>query len=263
MIQGSDIITNLFFYFPFYLLVFARMFGMLATAPLFSNSNIPMKFKVGLACFMAIIFLPALSPIQQSFVISYNWVIIFIAETLIGMAMGFVANLAFYSVVVAGQFVDLQMGFGFANVLDPQLGIQVPIMGNFNQIIAMLIFLIINGHHWLILGVMRSYEVLPLGTYIMSSGFIDLTSKLIANFFIIAFQISLPVVGALALSDICMGIIAKTMPQMNVFVIGMPMKILIGFFILMFTMPLFVSSLYGVFEHAIDDMIRLAASLAG
>ncbi len=257
-----DILGNIYFYFPFYLLLLARMLGMLAASPFYGSKNINPILKVSLAFFVAFIIFPSVYQYQNINMDVFPWLLFFVSETMVGVAMGFTCNLVFYAVQVAGQFVDLQMGFGFANVLDPQSGIQVPIMGNFNQILAMLVFMMINGHHWLLQGVFYSYEVLPMGGMSLHDSYPDTISWLILNFFIIAFQISMPAMAAIFLADVSLGIISRTVPQMNVFIVGMPLKIIIGFFVLMMAIPLFIYILHGMYGTMMENMFKMLNSIA-
>lgn len=178
-------------------------------------------------------------------------------EFLIGAIMGFLTQITFAIFQFAGQMMDMQIGFGIVNVIDPQYGIQVPILGNFKNLLALLFFLAINGHHYLLLALERSYDFLPIGNIHISGGFYSFIFSLAGEMFISALKIALPVLGALFIADLAMGIIARTVPQMNVFLVGLPLKIGVGLGMLMLMMPLFIWIFYWIFTGLFEDLNRL------
>lgn len=247
--------------FPYYFLLLARMLGLFASAPFFGGRSIPALVKIGLSFFLSFLLFPVL-PVPSGNGQLLPWLLMLITETMVGIAIGFVSNLTFYAIQVAGQFIDMQLGIGFANVVDPQSGIQVPIMGNFKQALAMLIFLAINGHHWLLEAVFYSYEVLPLGKIQMQGELPEVFATLFLHFFIIALQISIPAVGAVFITDIILGIVSRTIPQMNVFVVGMPLKIFVGLFVVMLAIPLYIFFLQGIFEQMLKEIFNILSVLS-
>ncbi len=260
--MNAESALNLFAYLPFFLLIFGRLMGLLYAAPFFGSRNIPNMARIGLAFLAAFIFIPVLMPFRAEPPDIFTWVFLFLLEILVGLAMGFVSSLLFYAIQVAGQFIDMQLGFGFANVVDPQSGIQVPVLGNYLQIIAMLIFLLINGHHWLIEAVFYSYQAVPLGGATVNGSMPEVISYLFINFFIMAIRISIPVIGAVMLADVSLGIISRTVPQMNVFMVGMPLKIIVGFFVVALSIPLFGQIIIIGFEGVIEDVFRILGALS-
>ncbi len=255
-------VLDVYAYLPFFLLIFGRMMGLLYAAPFFGSRNIPNMARIGISFLTAFIFVPVLVPFRSTPPDIYTWVFLFVMEIMVGLAMGFVSSLLFYAIQVAGQFIDMQLGFGFANVVDPQSGIQVPVLGNYLQIIAMLIFLLINGHHWLIQAVFYSYKVLPIGGLVIDDSLPEIISYLFIAFFILAIRISLPVIGAIFLADVSLGIISRTVPQMNVFMVGMPLKILVGFFIVALSIGLFGQVILVGFEGMMGDVFKILEALS-
>lgn len=225
-----------------FLLIFVRMTGLFVTAPIFGRRNIPVYFKVGFAFMTALLMA---NVIKVGHIVDTDNFMIYafyvVKEFLVGVLIGYVAYAVFTSIYIAGQIIDMQIGFGMVNVLDPLSNIQVPITANLYFILAMVIFLITNGHHMLITALFQSFDLLPLGTAIIGPDMLENTVGVFQNMFSIGFKIAAPIVAAVIITDIVLGIISKTIPQMNVFILGMPLKILIGIIIIMLTIPAFVS----------------------
>ena len=224
-----------------FLLIFVRVSGIFTTAPVFGARNVPKVIKAGMSLVFAIILLPALS--QQPITIPgsfFLYIALVIKEYLVGLIIGFAASMIFSAVQMAGQLIDTQIGYGMVNVLDPLAGQQVPLIGNFQYILALMVFLAINGHYMIISGLMASFQIVPVTHVAFHATLPVLFINMIISFYIIAFKISLPVVATLLLLDVGMGILARTMPQMNIFIVGMPAKIFVGLFILSISMPFFV-----------------------
>ena len=162
-------------------------------------------------------------------------------EVLAGLWLGFVAYLFFAIVQIAGGFIDLQKGFGLANVVDPMTGVASPIVGNLKYMVAILVFLAVDGHHYLLGAIMDSYLWLPLENNffqnIYGGALTQFLTETFSRTFLIALQIAAPVMVAVFLSDVATGLLARTAPQFNVFVVGIPLKILVGLVVLMLMMP--------------------------
>ncbi|MDD2619651.1 MAG: flagellar biosynthetic protein FliR, partial [Syntrophomonadaceae bacterium] len=186
-----------------------------------------------------------------------------VVEILIGYTIGFIAYLVLATIQLAGQIMDMQMGFAIVNVVDPQSGTQIPLMGNFTQIFALLIYLVINGHHYLIQALVQSFRIIPVLGLSLNHDFFDLLLEMSIKMFVIAVKISAPVLVSVLISDIAMGFIARTVPQMNVFIVGMPLKILLGFVTLFIMLPVYLwlfGSLFNEFFAYVDKMIMIMGS---
>lgn len=194
------------------------------------------------------------------------FIVLLIKEVVVGLALGFVAALVLYTVQVAGSFIDFQMGFLIANLVDPQTGAQVPIIGNFKYTLAILFLLAVNGHHLLIEGVIRSYQLVPVDLFAVQLGseqVAHLLTNLFVQMFIIAFQIAVPIVGALFLIDVALGIVSRTVPQLNVFVVGLPVKILSGFVLILLTLASFFLILQTIIQEMVNAMGQLLHLIGG
>ncbi|UUZ85941.1 flagellar type III secretion system protein FliR [Paenibacillus sp. P26] len=219
-------------YFPGFLLFFCRITSFFVVSPIFAARNVPAQFKIGLAFFVSFIaFMGAgtSTPVAMDSL----YVLSVIREVLVGLALGFVAYLFFTVVQIAGSFIDMQMGFSIANVIDPMTGAQSPVIGNLKYMIATMLFLSFNGHHLLLEAIMRSYEWIPLSNElfaVMYGGHLsEFMIKSLTAVFALSFQMAAPLVIALFLTDVGLGFLARVAPQFNIFVVGIPIKVLLGF----------------------------------
>lgn len=236
--------------YELFLLVFVRMTGIFIITPIFSRKNIPAILKISMSFVMALIVFNVLSFNPVNLNNDLGIFIILIKELSIGLLIGFVSYLFFISLFIAGQLIDTQIGFGMVNLFDPQNNSQVPITGNLYYILALLIFLNIDGHHWFIQAIFKSYETVPLGHFAINNNMVNQMISIFSQIFVIGFKVSSPVLATVFLTNVLLGILAKTMPQMNVFVVGMPLKILVGIFTIFITMPIYLIAL----QHIFDDM---------
>jgi flagellar biosynthetic protein FliR len=250
---------------PVFLLILVRMTAFFVAAPIFSIRGVPNIFKVGLAFFTALLALSTVS-LEQPIALDISFILFILKEAVVGLALGFVASLLLYTVQVAGGFIDFQMGFAIANVVDPQTGAQVPIIGNFKYILAILFLLSLNGHHLLLDGVFRSYQIVPVNALFVPIGSEQVAlfiTTIFSQMFLIAFQLAIPIVGALFLVDVALGIMARTVPQVNVFVVGLPLKIFVGFVLLLIMFPTYFYLLQTVLRKMMITMGQLLRLLGG
>lgn len=218
---------------------FTRLGTFMAVVPLFNMRNVPMIVKLG---FAAICSLVAMPPLETSWNIELWGVLALLAihEVVIGLVLALVVVLVFSIVNFAGHYVDTPIGFGMASVFDPAIGGQIPVFSQFYYIMAVLIFLGVDAHLWLIQAVQYSFEVIPFGGLIQLEPAFWLVMDLVKQIFIIGMQIALPITATILLTDIGLGIVIRAVPQINVFVLGFPIKILVGLIVVYFGLPTFV-----------------------
>ncbi len=220
-------------------LSFVRFGTFMAVVPLFNMRNVPMMAKLGFAALLALIAMPPLEPAWNL----ESWgvlALLAIHEVVIGLLLAFVVILIFSIVNFAGHYVDTPIGFGMASVFDPAIGGQIPVFSQFYYIMAVLIFLGVDAHLWLIQAVQRSFAVLPFGGLIQLEPAFWLVMDLVKQIFVIGIQIALPITATILLTDIGLGIVIRAVPQINVFVLGFPIKIVVGLVIVYFALPTFV-----------------------
>ena len=249
---------------PAFLLVFVRVLAFFTTMPILSYRNIPNTFKIGVSIYLA--WIMHLTMDNPAISIDTAYFFLVIKEVLVGLIIGLVAMILLYAIQVAGQFLDLSMGFMIANVVDPQTGAQSPITGGYLYTIALLLLLVTNGHHLLIDGVFYSYQFISLNQMWLPLGSENFINFIITTFnmmFILAFQMAFPIVGTLFLVDVALGMISRSVPQMNVFIVGMPLKILVGLPLLLVYLVGFVMIVENLFGHIIETMRTLMRIMGG
>lgn len=221
------------------LLILGRVAGIFMSAPVLSSTRIPVQMKVGLAVMVALILRPVVGGLETGLPGAVlPFAALAVRETLIGVTIGFIASLIFSAVQMAGELGDMQAGFAFAGMLDPRTGERTSVIGQVHMLMAWLIFLGVNGHHVLLNGVAESFRAMPLGAAAAKAGLVDGLMVLASRVFAVALQIGAPVVGAVLLADLALGMLSRTVPQMNVFVVGFPIKMVLGLTVLMLALPL-------------------------
>ena len=246
-----------------FLLVFVRMTGLFVIAPIFGRRNIPAYLKIGFSFMLALMLVSSLqvdNGLYYSNMLEY--ILLVLKEFLVGITLGYVSYAIFTAIHLAGQLIDMKVGFGIVNVVDPLSNIQVPITSTFYFIFCMLIFLICNGHHILIRALFYSYDFVPLGKVLFGEQVVNDVIRVFGNIFIISFKISGPVVATILISDVALGIISKTVPQLNVFMVGMPLKIFLGLSVMVLTMPMFISLLEYLIKGMDREMYNFLESMA-
>jgi flagellar biosynthetic protein FliR len=236
--------------FQVFLLAFSRVAAMMFSMPVIGGKLVPVHFRIGLALMITLILLP-LSPIDPAD-LSGNLpalIIALIGEAMIGVLIGFTATLVFAAVEMAGELIGFQMGFSVINVIDPERGIPVPILGQFYSIMAMLIFLSINAHYYFIQSIGSSFFLIPLFHFDLSPSFLAGFISLAGEMFILAVKIGAPVVVAIFITNIAMNIVSRTVPQMNILVVGFPVTIAVGFLVMAMSVGVFGYLMTGVFQE--------------
>ena len=235
--------------FDMFLLVFVRMTGLFVVAPIFGRKNIPTYFKIGFSFFIALILVNTTAvQVAQYDDNLLSYALLIAKEFIVGLSIGFVAYLVFTAIYIAGEVIDMLIGFGIVNVLDPVSNIQVPVTSNVYFIISMLLFLSINGHHILIKSLYESFGELPIGSAVFNTGLVKGLIDLFGTVFATGIKIAGPILATILITDIALGTISKMVPQINIFVIGMPLKIGIGIIILIITMPMFFAVMETIFR---------------
>lgn len=216
-----------------FFLYFLRGAGFVFIAPIFSARAIPAQFKVALAGIFGMIFLMIHQPLLPNVPYSLaEWAPMAVGELVIGMSIGFLVGIIFVIFQFAGRIFGFQMGFAIVNVLDPESEEQVSLVGEFLFTVVSLVFLNLNLHHALIFFFGSSFDWVPAGGISAATFTIVGITKIFTSLFIVALQIAAPLLALLFMIDFGLGILARVVPQMNVFFVGMPLKIAAGLFML-------------------------------
>ena len=239
------------------LLPFARISGVCMVAPIFGALFVPTPVRVVFAVVITIVVLQFQPPVPPQ-ELGLMLVPALVREVVIGIAMGFVAQMIFDAVVVGGQTVAMSMGLGFATMVDPSRG-SVPVLSQFYLIIATLLFLALNAHLALLRIVIDSFTLLPAGSATLSGASAASVVAFGSTLFASAIKLALPAVVALLIVNLAFGVMSRAAPSMNLFAVGFPVTMLIGFCILTFG----VANSAPALRELIDRALGLVARLAG
>jgi flagellar biosynthetic protein FliR len=224
-----------------FLVILARVSGIFLMTPVLGSQQTPATVRISLSLILTALIGMTLNPGGVELPSQLlGLCLILVSEMAIGFLIGFLVYLTFAAVTAAGQIIDMQMGFGVVNVMDPQFGTQMPLLGNFQYLLAVLVFLGLNGHHVVLTALFKSYDLIPLNGFLLRGGLVEYLIQLVGGMLVTAIKISAPIVGALFAADFALGVLARTVPQLNVFVVGLPLKVFLGLLVLLATIPLYV-----------------------
>jgi len=246
-----------------FLLVFLRVAAILLSMPVFESNTMPHLFRLALAFAVSLILFPMLKlnpmPVTSSiFALGIGAA----KEILLGLTIGFSVKFVFAGIQLAGQLAGYQMGLAIAEVLDPAASEQIPLLAQFNNLVALLIFLSLNAHYWFIKALALSYRIVPpLGEHFGSSLMAQLI-RLGGDMFVIGIQVGAPVIAVLLVTSAAFGLIARTVPQLNVFIVAMPLKIGVGLIFMGFSLPYFAVFLRRIFNGLGEHIVIMLKAMS-
>ena len=243
-----------------FLLVLARTSGIFLISPFFGVTNVSRQLRGGIAVAIAMIITPVI--LNNSIIEAPDNIFLYagtvLEELFIGFTIGFIAYVAFSAINMAGKIIDMQIGFSVANVMDPTSGQQAPLMGTFLYQLTMLCFLAANGHHIILGALVESFNRIPLDGMVWNNSLPTLMIDFTNGVFLTGMKIAMPVTFTILIVNVGMGILARTMPQMNIFVVGIPLQLTIGMFMISMVLPFYILFLDVMFN---DMYGNIAAAL--
>ena len=242
---------------------FIRLTAMLLATPVFGARMVPVRIRISIGLFLAWMLFPMLPDVPAVDPLSPAGFLISIQQVLIGVSMGFILQMVFGAVVMAGQNIAMSMGLGFASAVDPQNGVQVPVLSQFYMVIATLIFLALDGHLVIIETLVNSFYLLPIGSAAVSADFVWQVAAWGSYMFIGSVLMAVPVMVALLLVNLAFGVMTRAAPQLNIFAVGFPVTLLAGFILLLFGLPALLPQLSNLFADAfatMQDMLEMEAA---
>lgn len=242
-----------FDYVEYAILVFARVSMVLVMAPFFSNTNIPRRLKAAIAFFLSVIIMNTVDYTAVSYSGAIGYSILLLKEAITGLLIGLGAGFCMYILNFSGNLIDMEIGFAMAMEMDPTTQVQTTITATIFTAVFMLMFIANDMHYYIIKALSDSYKLIPVGSAVLSPMMYQIMVQYITDFFVIGFQIILPVFSCILVVNVVLGILAKVAPQMNMFVVGMQLKILLGLFLLYVLM----SFLPGITDFIFDEMQKL------
>lgn len=245
---------------PMFAIVLIRTASVLFFSPIYNQASLPLIVKIGLALVIAIAIFPTINNSQQALPDNViNFILIVFKELAIGFLIGYVATLAFAAFVMGGALISADMGLTMAELVDPLSGDRVSPISQLLQIVALILFFAINGHHWLINALVLSYKTVPI-TGVIDLGFsMSKILDLFSGLFVAAIKIAAPIMIVMGLTVVVSGFLARSTPEINIFLIIFPVKILVGFLLLAIMFPFITRSI----EYLLDMLRRDIFSLVG
>jgi len=216
---------------------FIRIGSMLVAAPIFGAGSVPVRIRLGLALVLAWALQPYLPPVPPIDPLSVQGFLVSASQVLIGVAMGFILQMVFSAMVLAGQAIALSMGLGFAVFVDPQSGAQAPTVSQIYIVLATLLFLSMNGHLMLIDMLVQSFKLMPVGLLTLGNSALWKIVTWGGTMYAAALLVALPAVASLMLVNIAFGVITRAAPQLNIFAVGFPLTLILGFGLIMISLP--------------------------
>ncbi len=240
----------------------ARLLGLFASAPVFANRGAPARVRLGIAFGIAIALLPVMPPMPAIPAASGIAVVVLAQQIFIGIAIGFVMRIVFAAVDMAGALIGMQMGLSFAVFFNPNAGGQTAVMSDFFALLATLLFLSINGHLLMIDVLVKSFDWLPVSTATVNADGWSYIARAGTTIFSTGLLLSLPVMAMLLVTNIALGILTRAAPQLNLFAIGFPVTLTIGFIGVALMMSAFSPVLQRIFEDGFDLVTQMLRALA-
>ena len=248
----AELVTRLFW-------PFCRIAGLLALLPGIGGSEVPVRVRVGLAAALTLLLAPTLPPPPPIDPVSLAGTLVTVREVLVGIACALVVMVVFAAVTLAGESIAVTMGLGFALMNDPRSGIQVPTVSQFYLIMATLLFFALDGHHAVLALLAGSFATLPVGVGLGPDA-LALLARFGATIFVGALGVALPALAAMLATNAAMGVVTRAAPQLNLFSVGFPVTMLVGFVALLVTLPAFAEATEALFADALDALGALVGA---
>lgn len=252
----SYVLTTLVNHLLPFLLVWIRFLGLFLMAPIFNSRFIPPLAKIGLSFWVAVVVFPLIDFGQSWLLLDAHYLMAVLSEAFTGFALGLTVSFVFACIQIAGEIIDFEMGFSYVNVVDPLSNLGTSVLGQFYLMLATLYYLGIDGHHLALRALLRSFRFLPPGGFLLGKPLLAPFLDLVQGVMVLALQIAAPVIAALFLTNLTMAIISRAIPQMNIFVVGLPLNLGIGFGVVLSALPYFLPVLGRVTELFVEALLR-------
>jgi len=246
-----------------WLLVFLRISAFLLVLPFFSATNFPVTMRIALSALAAMLLAPTLPAFQLNHLGTLSLMGVMGQEIAIGLLLGFMARMIFYAVDLAGNVIATEMGLQMAQIMDPlnQTNSQVPSTILFY--LASIVMLTLDLHHWMLIGFEHTYSVLPMGSAHLSAALLELVVKHTGQIFVIALQISAPIIAVSFVVTVVFAVLSRAVPQMNVFTESFSFRIVGGLIVFGFTLNLTAQHVANYLNRLPDDLLRVAQLIGG
>ena len=244
--------------FEYFLLILVRISCFVSVAPFFGMQNTPGKLKVGLSVFISLVLFQIVPKESLGYTGIVGYSIIVLKEGITGLLIGFAANICNSIILLAGNLLDMNIGFSMATEYNPQMQTQASVSANFYNYLVLLLLIVTNMHHYILRAVADSYQLIPVnGQVFQWDALMQGMVTYMINAFVLAFRIILPVFACIMILNSILGVMAKVSPQMNMFAVGMQLKVLAGLIVMFLTIGLFLN----VSDFIFDEMKRTIVSM--
>ena len=239
---------------------FLRLSAFLVAAPVFGARSVPVRVRITLGVVLTAVLLPTLPPVPTLDVLSPLGLMTALQQVGIGLVSGFLLQLFLAALTFAGEMVSLGMGLGFASLVDPQNGVNVPLLGQLYVMLAVLLMLATDGHLLLLELLARSFTTVPVGPVGLRFDDFRAVAGFATDIFALGLLVALPAVTVLLVVNLAFAVVSRAAPQLNLFAIGFPVSLLMGLLIVLLTLPTLPGQWDGIFGQATQ---RLSALLGG
>lgn len=246
-----------------FMLILLRVAAIFTFSPVLGRKNVPAMFKIGFSVILSLILFNIFPPPEVLTFELYSYTISLLKELLVGLLIGYVTVMVFAVANSAGQFIDIQVGFGMAQLFSQEMGTQVTINANLLNIVMLICFFMTNGHHSLIRILANTFYTLPPGNFTINFDVVGVITSVFVSCIVMGIQVAMPIVAATFLAEMVMGILMRTVPQMNMFVIGIPIKVILGLILLILISPLFVQMTGPLFSTMFESINEVIGGAAG
>ena len=243
--------------------VLMRVAGIMAFAPLFNSRSIPMQSKVIIALVSTMALVPSMP--MEMIPDDLGLTSLFacaLSQVVFGMTLGLAASFIFAGLQFAGQIISFQLGFALINLIDPTSEVEMPVFSFMQDYIGLILFLMLGGHHWFFMAVSDSFTYLPVMGIALKGGIVQEVIRLSGHILVAGVQIAGPIIAVTVIADIVLGIIGRAAPQINILIVGMPLKTLVGFSCLSFSFYFMPHLLGKSFMQLYRDLFALMRAMA-
>jgi len=236
-------------YLEFAVLVFVRVASIVSVTPFFGNNSVPVRVKAAISLFLSIIIMNTTDYINADYTGLLGYSSLIMKEAITGLVIGIGSGFCLYILNYSGHFIDMELGLSMAMEFDPSSNIQSTITANFLSHIFMLMFLVSDMHYFIIDALVQSYKLIPIGGAKIEADLLKVITTYVSDYFVIAIRVALPIFTCIFIINVILGVLAKVAPQMNMFVIGIQLKLFVGLFVLFMVMGMMPGVVDFIFQE--------------
>lgn len=244
----------------FYLLILIRISSFIMAAPIFSYQTIPARYKLALSVVLSLVAIQVVPVVELEYTGIIGYSVLVLKEAVVGLVLGFMCNICLYIVSFAGQLMDMEMGLSMASMFDPLTNIQVSVTGNMYTYLVMLVIVVSNMHHYILRAILDTFQYFNIGQAVFEGNLVETAVEFMANYFMIGFRIILPVFACMLVINVVLGVLSRAAPQMNMFVVGMQVKVLVGILLLLIIIPTIPTVTNFVFDTMKEIILQVYQS---